>query len=185
MTMYMDGFHWSLSYDGGCINLLFSSWTLDTSGKFVGAMVGVILLGICTEGISRLRRVLANRARKSVTENRQRFTLQQTGLHGLHGLAGYMLMLVAMTYSYELILSVIVGLMIGFYCFGDATLTTSSPCCAFLEPVSESPTSAGAIGDRSVAPLMVRQPGAGCDETSLCIAEGQTTNPNAGLVEVA
>lgn len=189
MTMYMDGFRWSLTGDGGCINLFFASWTLDTRGKFVGAMFGVILLGICTEGISRLRRALANRARKSATEEHLRYTLQQTGLHGLHALSGYMLMLVTMTFSGELFFSVIVGLMIGFYCFGDPTLNSSNPCCAFLEDTSESPTNAGAVGDRAVAPVMPTHPGVCCGEESSfnggTISEDQTTNSTNGHADVA
>jgi len=145
-VMYMDAFHWSFKGGFPCINLFFASWTLDTKVKFLLGMLGVICFAMSVEGVSRLRRVVAHRAQKSAPEERGRYSLYQTSLHGLHALSGYLLMLVTMTYSWELILSVIVGLMIGFFLFSDATRTTSSPCCAFLEPTLESPTSAGGGG---------------------------------------
>ena len=145
-VMYMDSFHWSFKGGFPCINLFFASWTLDTKVKFLLGMLGVICFAMSVEGVSRLRRVVAHRAQKSAPEERSRYSLYQTSLHGLHALSGYLLMLVTMTYSWELLLSVIVGLMIGFFLFSDATRTTSSPCCAFLEPTLESPTSAGAGG---------------------------------------
>ena len=47
MTMNMDGMGISFSNsDRSCLNLIFESWTLDTNGKFVLAMFGVVLLGM-------------------------------------------------------------------------------------------------------------------------------------------
>ncbi len=96
-------------------------------------MLGVVLLGVCAEGVSRLRHELSNKARGAHADEHFKYTLLQTGLHGLHALTGYILMLATMTFSCEMMLSVIVGLMIGYYVFGQATVISSSPCCAFLE----------------------------------------------------
>lgn len=53
-TMYMDGFHTALfplsqSSPPPCLNLFHPSWTLNTPGRFVFAMVCITLLGILVE----------------------------------------------------------------------------------------------------------------------------------------
>jgi hypothetical protein len=123
--------------------------------------VGVILLGISTEGISRVWHDLAKKARNSATKDHLKYTLYQTGLHGLHALSGYLLMLATMTFSCKLMLSVILGLVIGYYRFGVATLSTANPCCAFLGDESDSPTRFGAVNDPAMEPLLPRGTEAG------------------------
>ena len=181
MVMYMDGFHWSLKGESSCINLYLSSWTLDSWWKFILGMLGVMVLGICTEGVARVRRGVADRARNAASNEHWKYSLHQTGLHGLHALSGYMLMLATMTFSCELMLAVVVGLMIGFYKFGDATLNTSSPCCAFLEGASESPSQGGATNDRAVEPSMPTTNGVGGGDGTCChvastVDGGQSTD---------
>ena len=67
-----------------------------------------------------------------------------TLFHGMQALSGYILMLAAMTYSIELLLSAITGLCIGYFMFYKQRLvlrkslvSTSSPCCEFLDEDSE------------------------------------------------
>lgn len=129
MIMYMDGFRFSLSGNSPCLNLYFPSWTLDTRGKFWWAMVGVVLLGIVTEGISKLRSLLS----KNLTGSAKRWTI--TLLHGLQALVGYILMLATMTFSVELLACVIVGLGLGFALFydDDDLHVTTNPCCNFIQ----------------------------------------------------
>jgi len=196
MVMYMDGFHWSLKGESGCINLFFASWMLNSTGKFIGAMIGIILLGISTEAVSRLRRVVANRARNSTTEESLKYSLYQTSLHGLHALSGYLLMLAVMTFSLELVLSVILGLTIGFFRFGDVTLPTATPCCAFLENGNDSATTNdGASGaasgtDIGETELSHAAMNAALDDYGPCCTgessiKGQKGNPNAGPTDLA
>lgn len=172
MAMYMSGFRWSLLADPAevpCLNLFLPSWTLDTRPKFVLGMFGLMMLALTTEGVSYMRwkarkeTVEAGRRRGTLRSGRskRRASLISLGLHGLQALLGYLLMIAAMTYSIELLLSAVVGLVIGhgaFFenCFskGEAedeiniaetvdrdvdddvavaavTLTTN-PCCAFM-----------------------------------------------------
>jgi hypothetical protein len=135
----MEGFQWALKGESSCINLFFESWTLNTPGKFVLGMLGVVLLGICTEGISRLRHGVLEKARGCHAEEHLKYSLLQTGLHAVHAFSGYILMLATMTYSCEMMLSVIVGLMIGYFAFGRVTVVSANPCCAFLEEESGPP----------------------------------------------
>jgi hypothetical protein len=133
----MDGFQWALKGESTCINLYFPGWTLNTKGKFVGAMIGVIGLAIATEAISKVRHTLSGKVRRAdVTRSEiQKISLMQTGLHGLHALTGYILMLATMTFSLEILICVIIGLMIGYVLFAGDTYShvTTNPCCAFLE----------------------------------------------------
>jgi Ctr copper transporter family len=148
----MDGFQWTLKGKGSCLNLYFASWTLDTVPKFVVAMVIVVLLGIVTEWIARLRHDVSKYHRRRMVgqllQRRpgRRHQQQPTGrisdkiwyiqtlLHGMNAFSAYILMLATMTYSLELLCCVILGLMIGYWVFGGDSYThAGSPCCAFLD----------------------------------------------------
>ena len=129
------GFHLSLKGGQSCLNLFVPSWTLDTRGKFVGAMVGILFLAILTEGISKLR-FLAQITLSSSSHccHRHRRWIM-TLLHGLQAFVGYLLMLATMTFSIELFLCVLVGLGSGyaiFYNENDRHVTTN-PCCNFIQ----------------------------------------------------
>lgn len=123
MIMYMDGFRFSLlGKNNPCLNLYFPGWTLDTRSKFWWAMMGVVLLGIITEGVSKLRSLSSKRLSGFL----KRVTI--TVLHGIQALVGYILMLATMTFSIELLTCVIVGLGLGFALFyddEDAHVTTN------------------------------------------------------------
>ena len=133
----MEGFRWTLAGGHSCINLYFPGWTLDTVGKVVIAMFGVVLVAIVTEGISKLRHNLSKKSKKGgiSKEEHKKIALFQTALHGVHAFSGYILMLATMTFSLELLLSVIVGLVAGYVIFGGDSYShvTTNPCCAFLE----------------------------------------------------
>jgi len=152
MVMYMDGFRWTLlgTGDDGCINLLFPSWKLDTVPRFLLAMAAVFATGVAAEGIRRWRRELSSSRRRIdddddavVVVGRRRFrALQQVCLQGLGLLSAYLLMLVVMTYSYELLGCVVGGLMAGYYLFDNEVLRYGggTPCCGSLldaEPAAE------------------------------------------------
>jgi Ctr copper transporter family len=86
-------------------------------------------------------------------------------LHGLQAFSGYILMLVTMTYSIELLLCVVLGLTLGYYIFFVRSIGSSvpapgsspvlqreetvhllqhvatNPCCDFLQDTSNGPLS--------------------------------------------
>ena len=143
--MYMEGFKFTMANEEPCLNLFFADWTLNSSTKFYAAMVGCFFLAIFVEGLSALR----YRIVRSVKQAHRRGDQQQSStqglrlvvsvLHGLQGLVGYLLMLSIMTFSVELLLSVAVGLAVGYglffqyeEAFGRVHVTTN-PCCSFLE----------------------------------------------------
>jgi uncharacterized membrane protein (Fun14 family) len=134
---YMDGFRWALKRGQPCINLYFPGWTLNTAGKFIAAMIGVTILAVLAEAISKLRHNLSKQAKiPAVTQAKARkLRLTQTGLHGMHAFTGYTLMLATMTFALEFMVCVIVGLVLGYAIFGGDTYShvTTNPCCAFLE----------------------------------------------------
>jgi hypothetical protein len=131
MIMYMDGFRLSLaaSSNNPCLNLYFPEWTLNTRSKFWCAMMGIIALGVVTEGISKVRSMLSKRLKGNI----KRWSI--TFLHGLQALVGYILMLCTMTFSVELLACVIMGLALGFAIFydEDGLHVTTNPCCNFIQ----------------------------------------------------
>jgi hypothetical protein len=133
----MDGFRWTLKGGSSCINLYFPGWTLNTHGKVIAAMVGVLLLAMTTEAISKLRHKLSVKARNVATDQseRKKLVFVQTLLHGVHAFVGYIVMLATMTFSLEILICVISGLTLGYLTFGGESYShvSTNPCCAFLE----------------------------------------------------
>jgi hypothetical protein len=133
----MDGFRWTLKGGASCINLYFPGWTLNTHGKLIAAMVGVLVLAMMTEAISKLRHKLSVKARNVATgqSERKKLVVVQTLLHGVHAFVGYIVMLAVMTFSLELGICVISGLTLGYLTFGGESYShvSTNPCCAFLE----------------------------------------------------
>eukprot|EP01035_Chromulina_nebulosa_P020945 gene20945-27147_t len=124
-TMFMDGFHSQLLSPVDsvqCINLFFTTWTLDNSVKFAFACIGVLLMGIVWRLMFNLFGPLNNyldRVRR--IGSRSHITLS------------YSLMLAAMTFSYELFFMVVSGITIGhvvnLLCFNESVQGGGSPCC--------------------------------------------------------
>ena len=127
MIMYMDGFH-SILFSAkdskqSCINLFFSSWTLDTTWKVLFAMVTLFILAFGMEGLSATRLNFFS----SSNIDALGFTTRKKSMlivlfHALQAFLGYMLMLGAMTFSLELLLSVCFGLAAGYYHFFAKTM---------------------------------------------------------------
>jgi hypothetical protein len=138
MTMFMDGFHWSilfrrLSSSPHCLNYFVRSWKLENASQFRGAMIFTFLLAILVEALSSARTFVLSyfssksnlessaprRQNQSVERNhgrQQRNRLQHvllTGIYGLQAILGYALMIITMSFSVELLLSVVAGLMMG------------------------------------------------------------------------
>ena len=107
-----------------CINLFFPGWTLNTPYKFVGAMVGVFILALITELFGKLRTKalhLSNTTKTTQIMKKKLFRDVYLGMHGFHAVRGYFLMLAAMTYSVELFICVIFGLVLGHALFAPNT----------------------------------------------------------------
>mmetsp|Transcript_534 Transcript_534/g.1270 ORF Transcript_534/g.1270 Transcript_534/m.1270 type:complete len:275 (-) Transcript_534:366-1190(-) len=145
MVMYMEGFHWTLLTEENkknarsCLNFYFESWKLDTRPKFFAAMLCVVFLGIVTEGIGRWKHEVFQQEKILRHQQGRRQRLRQlhwmhTCLQGLSVLLAYLLMLVVMTYSLELLCCVILGLMIGYFVFGGEYFRHGGGtlCCNFL-----------------------------------------------------
>jgi len=108
MTMFMDGFHWTLLKRPSpqCLNYFVRSWRLEDAGKFKGAMLFTFLLAVLVEALSAVRGTVVRNMKRQ-----QKVLL--TVIYAVQALLGYILMLVTMSFSVELVVSVISGLMIG------------------------------------------------------------------------
>jgi hypothetical protein len=143
----LSGFRVSLRGNQPCLNLFFPGWTLDTRGKFAAAMIGIALLGVFVEGVSKLRHRTVKAAKRAHdSDDLQRWNPQFlrfaiTLFHGSQALTGYILMLATMTFSIELLSSAVFGLALGYAIFfqteahylGDSGHVTTNPCCGFME----------------------------------------------------
>lgn len=134
MDMHMYGFKSIWSSDIGCVILFASSWPLDTRVEFVCACSGVYFLAAFSEYLGYARREL----RKSYLgeDMHEGVKLACTFLFVSHVGAGYLLMLVAMTYQVELLVFVLLGLGAGYHFFGAVDAPVGErvdPCCADID----------------------------------------------------
>jgi len=152
--MYMQGFVTSGKAKEACVILLFNSWVLNSREKFAIGCVGVIFLGIAIEAMLCLRRLL-----QSGKVLRRLRGLSRRGaiifLFALNIASGYLAMLVAMTYSVELFICMVVGLVAGHAFFNSEAPVGESvdPCCASqreellpVRPCEEGPCAKVGVG---------------------------------------
>jgi len=141
--MYMDGFTSYVNNDETplCLNLLFTDWTLNTKTKFTFACIGIILLGIFTELLGLLRRLIDTFIRQGgLGKYKRAGPLIMSTLYGTQVLLGYFLMLTAMTYQVELFVCVLLGLVMGHAAFNlnETPSANTDPCC--VNPVESKPS---------------------------------------------
>jgi hypothetical protein len=114
MVMFLRGFRSSLYSKEmlPCLSYYVRSWVLDEEGKFKGAMVYSFLLGLLTQGLSVLRVLVLLYVKK-----RELRKCLRVAIYVCQVFMGYILMLVAMAYSVELLLSAVVGVAFGYFLF--------------------------------------------------------------------
>ncbi len=117
MVMSMGGFQWSLvgREPGDCLSYFAPAWKLDSRGKFQGAMVYSFLLGILTEGSHAVPVLVRPYVPKRLAH------LSNSILLGVERFMAYFIMLIAMMYSWELLISLICGIMVGRLMFPNVT----------------------------------------------------------------
>ena len=126
-TMYMDSFHWSLADSKlPCISLFTSYLLLDETWKFLLGCVLSFFIAASIEGLVMMRE----------------YNKLVSVLFGMNMIFAYLAMLAAMTYSVELFISVILGLVAGHVFWKTDNFHEShEPCCitAPTSPVKECP----------------------------------------------
>eukprot|EP00934_Nitzschia_sp_Nitz4_P002777 Nitzschia sp. Nitz4//scaffold302_size22357//16499//17167//NITZ4_008562-RA/size22357-processed-gene-0.9-mRNA-1//1//CDS//3329547041//2767//frame0 len=109
MIMAMSGFQWSVWKSGDCLLYFAPSWKLDGSGKFLGAMVYSFLLAVLTEGIHTFLSWIRPPPKKHTFGVHLILSL----VYAIDRAMGYIIMLIAMMFSWEMLLSVLLGVMVG------------------------------------------------------------------------
>merc|ERR1711871_1026317 len=100
----MGGFKWtSASTDMACLSFFFGPWLLDTHFKLALACSASVLFGIVSEMVALGRRFLPSKRQHDLA-----FLFHLVNLF-----IAYTVMLVIMTYSVELFLSTLLGLLLG------------------------------------------------------------------------
>lgn len=115
MIMAMSGFQWSLfgSTSKACLLYFAPEWRLDGIGKFQGAMAYSFLLAVLTEGVHTLHQWMTLRLPHNNNINNRTKHFLLSLVYAIDRWMGYVIMLVAMMFSWEMLLSVIFGVMVG------------------------------------------------------------------------
>jgi hypothetical protein len=109
-TMYMEGFQWIQS--STCVVLLFPSLVLNSSWKFILAVIVTFLSALGLEKfIQQRRKVMA------YMESGTNRLFASALFYGIQLSIGYILMLIIMIYSFVLFIAVILGLVSGHILF--------------------------------------------------------------------
>jgi len=105
MSMYMDGFSWTLPGDPDkpCLLFLSRHLLLSTSARFWVACSVATAFGLATEWLLMFQQTASTKGNASM----------RIVLHFVTILVGYIDMLLVMTYSFELMMSVVAGLLVG------------------------------------------------------------------------
>ena len=137
MDMQMAGFA-TIWGDPSCVVLF--HWVLATRWDFLLAFALVMAAGAGSEALGYVRR----RRRAAVLAAKGRLALRDrvgaSSLFMAHVLLGYLLMLCAMTYQFEFLFAVCVGLGAGHLAFDDDHVPERpDPCCGDVAPTERSP----------------------------------------------
>ena len=139
MDMQMSGFA-TIWGTPSCVVLFNAAWVLATRWDFLLAFVLVMAGGAGSEALGYVRR----RRRAAVVAAKGRLSLRDrvvaSVLFMAHVLLGYLLMLCAMTYQFEFLFAVCVGLGAGHLAFDDGGVPERpDPCCGDVAPTERSP----------------------------------------------
>ena len=139
MDMQMAGFA-TIWGTPSCVVLFNAAWVLATRWDFLLAFVLVMAGGAGSEALGYVRR----RRRAAVVAAKGRLSLRDRVIASLlfmaHVLLGYLLMLCAMTYQFEFLFAVCVGLGAGHLAFDDGGVPERpDPCCGDVAPTERSP----------------------------------------------
>ena len=111
MSMYMDGFQFTFKNSNNpCLVFLSKNYVLDTPIKFIVAIILMYLIGITSNLILHHTSKVVKNINSNVHNNNVcTVEVRLFFLQILNGMVTYVLMLIVMTYSIELLLSIALG----------------------------------------------------------------------------
>ncbi|CAF4072245.1 unnamed protein product [Rotaria sordida] len=116
MCMAMqNGFQFATG-KSNCIVFLFRDWNVNTQVKYTFMIIGIFCMGLLNGALVYIR----HRINDSYRENSS-LLLHQTYLaliYGIQVVLAYWLMLLVMTYESGIFISIVFGLVIGYFIFG-------------------------------------------------------------------
>merc|ERR1719213_992692 len=136
MAMSMTGF--STVSDGRCINFLTKGLPINSAVGMAAAALVTIAMGIAVEYLGLLSSQWRTKMSKMATYQTPRAKTVYMGLYMIERFGAYIAMLVAMSYSAELLVALIVGLAAGHAIFvlpqiekgaEGQSLFEKPPCC--------------------------------------------------------
>ncbi|XP_037954298.1 high affinity copper uptake protein 1-like [Teleopsis dalmanni] len=141
-------------HGGHCERILWTTWVASTVSEFAWSCVAWFAICFLYEALKFLREYLIIKTARREQErmaaehsgdsstplaeinNKTYFErilssthILQTALNGIQVIVSYLIMLVFMNFNYWLCLSCILGLSIGYFCFGWLRLGSNNNCC--------------------------------------------------------
>lgn len=113
-TMHMSGFEFGPNV---CVVWLFKDWVLDSSVKYTFSIIGTLLLASIPELLKWLRRVKMHSKASAFKGRARMHHVAHSATFGCQVMLGYALMLITMTYQFELFLAVVVGITLSHALF--------------------------------------------------------------------
>lgn len=133
--MFMEGFVALLDdsrKDGPCLVMFLNSWMVDSWAKFVLACVASVFAGIFVEANQAARSQIGKYLDSNMPKRRYVAGAIKLALYATHRVVGYLVMLMAMTYSIEIFVAVVLGLTAGHGIFNlkrPVTQGETACCC--------------------------------------------------------
>lgn len=127
---------------GSCEVILFREWKADVLAAFISSSLGLFFISILYEGIRYSRDYLFKREQaKNIRIRREsgklktnmeymfsKIHLLQCCLHAIQVTIGYWLMLIFMQFNFWLIISILLGSLVGYYFFAWLRIKTFKIC---------------------------------------------------------
>eukprot|EP00740_Mantoniella_antarctica_P004018 CAMPEP_0181360142 /NCGR_PEP_ID=MMETSP1106-20121128/6494_1 /TAXON_ID=81844 /ORGANISM="Mantoniella antarctica, Strain SL-175" /LENGTH=807 /DNA_ID=CAMNT_0023473367 /DNA_START=244 /DNA_END=2667 /DNA_ORIENTATION=+ len=153
VSMYMDGFLGWADPNAPCVAFLYRDFPITSGGSMIGAMFFTMLVGISVEGLAAARRwrfttqdaALADAIKRGApgpfagSAAAALIKFQTLSMYAVQCSAGYLLMLISMTYHAVLFAGVVAGLVIGHAVFNMSAPMAAgggaSACCQHVATV--------------------------------------------------
>lgn len=151
VSMYMDGFLAWADPDMPCVAFLHKGFTITSPGEMIGAALLTMLMGVSVEGLAAARRwrfatqdavltaAVKRGGARAATATSYYMRLHTLTMYTVQCSAGYLLMLISMTYHSVLFVSVVAGLVVGHAVFNVYAPVSAgggaSACCQHVATI--------------------------------------------------
>ncbi|CAF3426027.1 unnamed protein product [Rotaria socialis] len=114
-SVMQNGFQFATG-EGRCITFLFYGWNVDSHAKYAASIIGVFCMSVLNAGLGYIRHLINDHYENNPYTLSHHISLAV--VYGVQMVLAYWLMLLVMTYESGIFMSLIFGLIIGYFVFG-------------------------------------------------------------------